>query len=103
MTNTHSHHIDLDQPTRRRHDQRARSAARQAATGRLTAGDRPTPVRRQRPSHAPTSGRIPRALPLVSSDELAGSNGRPDLLLTFLTAILAVTAAVWLAAAVNQW
>lgn len=40
---------------------------------------------------------------LASPDELAGSNGRPDLLVTFLTAILAVVGAVWLAAAVNQW
>jgi hypothetical protein len=102
MTSTHSHHIDLDQPTRRRHGQRARSASRQVAAERLASADRPALARRLRPSHDPAPHRTLASAQLASPDELAGSNGGL-LLLTFLAAILTVVGAVWLAAAVNQW
>jgi DNA-binding NarL/FixJ family response regulator len=95
-------HRVRERPDKRRDPaQPTRTAVREApVTCHASAGPAPL-VHGQRPSRVPASSAL--ELPLSTSDE-ASDTGRGLLLfLTFVTAILVMVLAVWLAAAVGQW
>ena len=81
--------------------QPTRTAKREASVTRdSSAGSAPL-VHGQRPSRVPASATIDR--PVSASDEASDSGRGLLLFLTFVTAILVMVLAVWLAAAVGQW
>jgi len=84
---------DRAQPTR---------AAKREAPVRRDSSAAPAPrVRGERPSSVPAGPTV--ELPESTSDEASDSGRGLVLFLTFVTAILVMVLAVWLAAAVGQW
>jgi hypothetical protein len=81
--------------------QPTRTAKREAPVTRDSSARSAPLVYGQRPARVPSSATV--ELPESASDEASDSGRGLLLFLTFVTAILVMVLAVWLAAAVGQW